>query len=136
MESSDTGLKPALREVHRSEVAFRAEVDRVVASFGGERWIDTREYCDLRGWKSTQTARAERMRGGGPPFIRTGKPPYGRILYLLSDVVAHLLSMNKFRSTAEEHVRPESGKDSAVPQPAVINHQGGEEPQSETEAGR
>ncbi len=55
----------------------------------GDRFLTTHEYCALRRIKP-HAARRERMRGAGPPFIRTGDPPYGRVLYRLSDVMCWL----------------------------------------------
>lgn len=66
-----------------------------------ERYLTTREYCDLRRIKP-QTARRERMRGTGPRYIRTG----ARVLYRLADVEAWL-EARTFRCTAEEHVAAE-----------------------------
>ena len=65
-----------------------------------ERFLTTREYAELRRI-SPQTARLERMRGNGPPFLRTGEPRTGRVLYALSDVEAWLAA-RRYRSTAEE----------------------------------
>ena len=99
-------------------------VARIVGSLGGDRYITTREYCILRGWKSTQTARRERMCGDGPPFTRTGLPPYGRCVYLLSDVIRHM-ELLKVRSTAEEYACRQSKDNSHVSLPSGVNDQHG-----------
>ena len=67
-------------------------------------YLSTRQYCELRGIRPN-TARIERMRGSGPPYVRTGAPPSGHVRYKLTDVLEWMES-RKARSTAEEFARP------------------------------
>lgn len=50
-----------------------------------------------------QTIRKWRLEGRGPRFIRAGRSPKSRALYLLSDIFTWL-DEHSFRSTSEETV--------------------------------
>jgi hypothetical protein len=70
--------------------------------------LDTNKAAAFLG-KRPQTLRAWRVRGGGPPYIRTGKPLTGRVAYRLSDLEAWL-SARCYASTAEETVLAGGGE--------------------------
>jgi len=72
---------------------------------GPERYLSTREYCDLVGIQ-TQTARKHRMLGVGPPWTRFGNPRTGRVLYPETGIHAYMRERT-FSSTAEEFVEHE-----------------------------
>ena len=52
---------------------------------------------------ASQTLRAWRLRGDGPPYSRLGKPKTGRAVYSLDDLDAYV-NARKFRSTSQETV--------------------------------
>ncbi len=62
-----------------------------------DEYLDSRGYEKLRGLKEG-SARAERVRGGGPKYY---KPTKRKILYKLDDVRAWI-ERRSFTSTAEE----------------------------------
>lgn len=73
-----------------------------------EPLLSTRAYAALTG-RAVQTVRIERMRGGGPPYIRHR----GRAYYHPADI-REWLRARRFQSTAEETVAREAQARSAA----------------------
>ena len=48
-----------------------------------------------------ETLRAWRMSGAGPPYIRLGSAPYGRVVYRRADI-EEFLDRRRFRCVADE----------------------------------
>ena len=65
------------------------------------RIVRTKEYADYRKIK-VQSARIERMRGGGPPFFRVSDSLNAPVYYDLNEVDHFFASRPRFRSTGEE----------------------------------
>lgn len=63
--------------------------------------LSNSQYADTVGIRK-QSARLQRMRGTGPPFIRLSDSPTGRVFYRLEDVEKWLAGRPSYRSTAEE----------------------------------
>ena len=71
-----------------------------------DEYLTTAQYEALRGLKSG-SARAERVRGGGPSYL---KPTARKILYKKSSVIAWL-ERRSFTSTSEEKAQRRSTVD-------------------------